>query len=112
MAPRADRTVLVPLVFTAAIVMATASGTAAVRADSTDDFPIPGRVIATSCDAGQYLAAARDTSPVYFDRYMLDKSHRPADAQQAAVDRIHWFFSLDPAGRRITGVPPRFHVVG
>src|ERR1700733_4905156 len=69
-------------------------------ADSTDDFPIPRRIIATSCDAEQYLAAARDTSPVYFDRYMLDKSHRPTEVQQAAVDRIHWFFSLDPAGRR------------
>jgi hypothetical protein len=69
-------------------------------ADSTDDFPIPRRIIATSCDAEQYLAAARDTSPVYYERYMNDKSHRPADIQQAAVDRIHWFFSLDPAGRR------------
>jgi Domain of unknown function (DUF5078) len=26
--------------------------------------------------------------------------HRPADVQQSAVDRFHWFFSLDPAGRR------------
>jgi hypothetical protein len=31
---------------------------------------------------------------------MLDKSHRPTEVRQAAVDRIHWFFSLDPAGRR------------
>ncbi|UMB69751.1 DUF5078 domain-containing protein [Mycobacterium paraterrae] len=68
--------------------------------DSTEDFPIPRRMIVTSCDAEQYLAGARDTSPVYFDRYMVDKSHRPVDVQQAAIDRIHWFFSLDPAGRR------------
>lgn len=68
--------------------------------DSTEDFPIPRRIIVTSCDAEQYLAGARDTSPVYFDRYMVDKSHRPLDVQQAAIDRIHWFFSLDPAGRR------------
>jgi hypothetical protein len=73
---------------------------ASVFADSTDDFPIPRRIIATPCDAEQYLAAARDTSPIYYERYMNDKSHRPADIQQAAVDRIHWFFSLDPAGRR------------
>jgi hypothetical protein len=33
----------------------------------------------------------RDTSPAYFDRYMLDKSHRPTDVQQAAVDRIHYY---------------------
>jgi hypothetical protein len=73
---------------------------ASVFADSTDDFPIPRRIIDTPCDAEQYLAAARDTSPIYYERYMNDKSHRPADIQQAAVDRIHWFFSLDPVGRR------------
>jgi Domain of unknown function (DUF5078) len=69
-------------------------------ADSSEDFPIPRRIIATTCDAEQYLAAARDTSPVYYQRYMIDKSNRPADIQQAAVDRIHWFFSLSPAERR------------
>lgn len=69
-------------------------------ADSTDDYPIPRRIIATTCDAEQYLAAARDTSPIYYQRYMIDKSNRPPDIQQGAVDRIHWFFSLTPAGRR------------
>ena len=69
-------------------------------ADSTDDFPIPRRQIQTQCDAEQYLAAARDTSPVYFERYIIDKNNRPADVQQAAVDRIHWFYSLSPAARR------------
>jgi hypothetical protein len=29
---------------------------------------------------------------------MIDKSNRPADIQQMAEDRIHWFFSLDAAG--------------
>ncbi|WIM87909.1 DUF5078 domain-containing protein [Candidatus Mycobacterium wuenschmannii] len=86
--------VLLPLLF-AAIALA-----APAVADSTEDFPIPRRIIQTPCDAEQYLAAARDTSPVYFDRYMRDKSNRPADVQQSAVDRIHWFFSLDSAGRR------------
>jgi len=86
---------LLPLMFATAAVFA-----APVMGDSTEDFPIPRRIIATPCDAEQYLAGARDTSPVYFDRYMVDKSHRPADVQQAAVDRIHWFFSLDSAGRR------------
>jgi Domain of unknown function (DUF5078) len=88
-------TALAPLIFSVAAVFA-----APAMADSTEDFPIPRRIIATQCDAEQYLAGARDTSPVYFDRYMVDKSHRSADAQQAAVDRIHWFFSLDSAGRR------------
>jgi len=69
-------------------------------ADATDDFPIPHRMIITTCDTEQYMAAARDTSPVYFERYMIDRSNRPADVQQQAFDRIHWFFSLDPVARR------------
>lgn len=75
-----------------------AAGTA--QADSTDDYPIPHRIIVTTCDVEQYMAAARDTSPVYFERYMIDRSNRPADVQQMAFDRIHWFFSLDPVARR------------
>jgi hypothetical protein len=70
------------------------------NADSTDDFPIPHRIIVTTCDVEQYMAAARDTSPVYYERYMIDRSNRPADVQQMAFDRIHWFFSLDPVARR------------
>jgi hypothetical protein len=69
-------------------------------ADAGDDYPIPRRMIQTTCDTEQYLAAVRDTNPIYFERYMLDKSNRPPDVQQAAVDRIHWFFSLDAVGRR------------
>ncbi|GAY16873.1 DUF5078 domain-containing protein [Mycobacterium sp. shizuoka-1] len=69
-------------------------------ADATDDYPIPHRIIITKCDVEQYMAAARDTSPVYFERYMIDRSNRPADVQQLAFDRIHWFFSLDEAARR------------
>ncbi|MDR3661103.1 MAG: DUF5078 domain-containing protein [Mycobacterium sp.] len=69
-------------------------------ADATDDYPIPHRIIVTTCDAEQYLQAVRDTSPVYYQRYMIDRNNRPADIQQMAEDRIHWFFSLDPASRR------------
>ncbi len=69
-------------------------------ADASDDYPIPHRIIITNCDVEQYMAAARDTSPVYFERYMIDRSNRPADVQQLAFDRIHWFFSLDAAARR------------
>lgn len=69
-------------------------------ADSTDNYPIPNRMLNTTCDAEQYLAAARDTSPVYFERYMIDKRNRPPDVQQMAVDQIHWFLSQDYAGRR------------
>ncbi|MGU3650343.1 DUF5078 domain-containing protein [Mycolicibacterium sp. A43C] len=75
-------------------------GSPTALADATDEYPIPSKQIETQCDAEQYLAAARDTSPIYFERYMLDKSNRPLDVQQMAVDRIHWFYSLDAAGRR------------
>ena len=69
-------------------------------ADATDDFPIPHRMIITQCDTEQYMQAARDTSPVYFERYMIDRSNRQPDVVQWAYDRIHWFFSLDAAARR------------
>ena len=86
---------LIPVVFAAAAVLA-----APALGDSTEDFPIPRRIIATPCDAEQYLAAARDTSPVYYQRYMIDYHNRPQPIEQMAVDRIHWFYSLDAAGRR------------
>ena len=82
----------------AAMVFFGAAGPA--MADSTEDYPIPRRIIHTTCDVEQYLAAVRDTSPVYYERYMIDRSNRPPDVQQMAFDRIHWFFSLDPVGRR------------
>ncbi|OIN80276.1 DUF5078 domain-containing protein [Mycobacterium malmoense] len=68
-------------------------------ADSTEDFPIPRRMIATTCDAEQILAATRDTSPVYYQRYMIDFNNHP-NVQQATIDKIHWFYSLSPEGRR------------
>jgi hypothetical protein len=68
-------------------------------ADSTEDFPIPRRMIATTCDAEQILAAARDFTPVYYQRYMIDYNNHP-NVQQATQDKAHWFFSLSPADRR------------
>ncbi len=85
---------------TAAAATALLTAASPAGADSTDDYPIPHRMIVTTCDVEQYMAAARDTSPVYFERYMIDRSNRPADVQQMAFDRIHWFFSLDPVARR------------
>ena len=79
-------------------VATTLAGPAA--ADASDDYPIPHRIIITTCDAEQYLQAVRDTNPVYYQRYMIDRNNRPADIQQMAEDRIHWFFSLDAAARR------------
>lgn len=82
-----------------------ALGTAAVvfpkaaTADSTDDFPIPRRMIATTCTGEQILAAARDFTPVYYERYMADYRNHP-NVQQATQDKVHWFYSLSAADRR------------
>jgi hypothetical protein len=73
---------------------------AVALADATDDYPIPNRILKTTCTVDQYMAAARDVEPVYYERYMIDYNNRPADIQQGARDRIYWFFSLDYAARR------------
>jgi uncharacterized protein YycO len=69
-------------------------------ADASDDYPIPNRILKTTCTIDQYMAAARDVEPVYYERYMTDYNNRPPDIQQGARDRIYWFFSLDYAGRQ------------
>jgi Domain of unknown function (DUF5078) len=69
-------------------------------ADATDDYPIPNRILKTTCTVDQYMAAVRDTDPVYYERYMIDYKNRPVDVQNGARDRIYWFFSLNYAGRR------------
>lgn len=78
--------------------MAAAPGIAS--ADASDDYPIPHRMIVTTCTAEQILGAARDVEPIYFERYMIDKHNKTPEVQQAAVDRAHWFFSLNAVGRR------------
>ncbi|WP_102144277.1 DUF5078 domain-containing protein [Mycobacterium hubeiense] len=78
--------------------MAAAPGIAG--ADATDDYPIPNRMLKTTCTVDQYMAAVRDTDPIYYERYMIDYKNKPADVQQGARDRIYWFFSMDYAGRR------------
>jgi Domain of unknown function (DUF5078) len=69
-------------------------------ADATDDYPIPHRMIITTCTAEQILAAARDLTPIYYQRYMIDKHNKPPEVQQAAIDSAHYFYSLSPADRR------------
>ena len=61
-------------------------------------------MIATTCDAEQYLAAARDTSPVYYQRYMIDFNNRPAPIEQSAIDRSTGSI---PCLRRAAGTTPR-----
>jgi len=77
-----------------------ATSPSVAKADSTEDFPIPHRIIETTCTAEQLLAAARDYEPVYYERYMIDMHNHPDDIQQATKDKIHWFLSLSPADRR------------
>jgi hypothetical protein len=69
-------------------------------ADATDDYPIPHRMIITTCTTEQILAAARDFEPIYYERYMIDMHNKSPDVQKAAIDRAHWFFSLTPDDRR------------
>ncbi len=73
---------------------------AAAAADATDDYPIPHRIIVTTCTAEQILAAARDFAPIYYERYIIDKHNKSPDVQQAATDNAHYFFSLSPQDRR------------
>ncbi|MCV7068970.1 DUF5078 domain-containing protein [Mycolicibacterium farcinogenes] len=75
-------------------------GVGTASADATDDYPIPNRILKTPCTAEQIMAAARDVEPVYYERYMIDYNNKPVADQQGAQDRIHWFFSMDYAGRR------------
>jgi hypothetical protein len=73
---------------------------ATASADATNDYPIPHRIIVTACTAEQILAAARDFTPVYYERYIIDKHNKSPRVQQAAIDNAHYFFSLSPADRR------------
>lgn len=92
------------LVRTGAAALAVAGAVATVpgiaSADASDDYPIPNRIIKTTCTVDQYMAAARDVEPIYYSRYMIDYNNRGPDIEQMARDRIYWFFSLDAAGRR------------
>ena len=72
----------------------------AASADATDDYPIPNRILHTDCTAEQIMAAVRDVRPVYYERYMIDYNNTSPQVEQAARDRIHWFFSMDYADRR------------
>jgi hypothetical protein len=68
-------------------------------ADATDDYPIPHRMIITTCAAEQILAAARDFALIYYQRYIIDKHNRPPEVQQGAIGSAHYFYSLSPQDR-------------
>ncbi|MGW0161913.1 DUF5078 domain-containing protein [Mycobacterium sp. NPDC003323] len=73
---------------------------ATASADATDEYPIPSNMLRTTCTVDQYMAAVRDTNPVYYERYMIDYKNKSPEVQKWARDRITWFFSMDYAGRR------------
>jgi hypothetical protein len=73
---------------------------AVAAADATDDYPIPHRMVVTTCTAEQILAAARDFTPIYYERYIIDKHNKSPEVQQAAIDKAHYFYSLSPEDRR------------
>ena len=73
---------------------------AVAAADATDDYPIPRRMINTTCTAEQIMAAARDVEPVYYERYMIDYNNKSPQIQQASQDYIHDFYAKTPAERR------------
>ena len=60
----------------------------------TDDLPHTDR---GSCTRLHRRAAPRRSprsTPVYYERYMIDKHNKPPQIQQATNDKIHWFLSL------------------
>ena len=85
----------------AVIAMAAAAlAPATASADASDDYPIPHRMISTTCDTEQIMAAARDVEPIYYERYMIDYNNKSPEVQQAARDYIHGFYAKTPAERR------------
>jgi len=52
-------------------------------------LPHPHRIVVTACTAEQILAAARDFTPVYYERYIVDKHNKSPDVQRAAIDNAH-----------------------
>jgi Domain of unknown function (DUF5078) len=90
------RTVVLTLALSATL----AAPPAVAVADATEDYPIPHRMITTTCTAEQIMAAARDVEPVYYERYMIDYGHHSADIQRSTRDEIHRFYSLTPAQRQ------------
>ncbi len=59
-------------------------------ADATDDYPIPNRILHTSCTAEQILAAVRDVRPVYYERYMIDYNNKtlPSCSRRSGIGSI------------------------
>ena len=48
----------------AAVSVAAVALPALASADASDDYPIPNRILKTTCTVDQYMAATRDTDPI------------------------------------------------
>ena len=62
------------------------AGSGVATADATDDYPIPNRILRTSCTPEQIMAAARDVEPVFYERYMIDYINKSPETHQAVTD--------------------------
>jgi Domain of unknown function (DUF5078) len=72
----------------ALVMCGTAFATACIaNADASGDYPIPDRVLETTCTAEQIMAAARDVEPVYYERYMIDYNNHSPQIQPATQGR-------------------------
>ena len=64
----------------AAVSMVAMTIPAVASADATDDYPIPNRILKTTCTVDQYMAATRDTDLVLADgrraREQWEPEHR------------------------------------
>jgi Domain of unknown function (DUF5078) len=85
----------------ALVMCGTAFATACIaNADASGDYPIPDRILETTCTAEQIMAAARDVEPVYYERYLIDYNNHSPQIQPATQGQMHWFFSMDSTTRR------------
>jgi hypothetical protein len=85
----------------ALVMCGTAFATACIaNADASGDYPIPDRILETTCTAEQIMAAARDVEPVYYERYLIDYNNHSPQIQQATQGQMHWFFSMDSTNRK------------
>jgi Domain of unknown function (DUF5078) len=85
----------------ALVMCGTAFATACIaNADASGDYPIPDRILETTCTAEQIMAAARDVGPVYYERCLIDYNNHSPQIQPATQGQMHWFFSMDSTNRK------------
>jgi hypothetical protein len=61
----------------------------AAAADRPNEYPIPSNMLKTACTVDQYMAAVRDTNPVYYERYMIDYNNKSPEVQRLGPGPDH-----------------------